>query len=185
MQKIRLKETIVVEGKDDVSAVKAVVEADIITTSGLGLNDQIIKEIKMAASTTGLIVLTDPDFPGNKIRQMLNDLIPNLKHAHIARNKATKNGNVGVENARPEDILDALLNAQATQVTSTVLFSEIDLYKNGLSGTAAASKRRRELAEKLHIGYCSAKQFLIRLNQYGITRDAFEDALKKMEEMDG
>ena len=43
-----IQETIVVEGKDDRSAVLAAVDANIICTSGYGLNDSIIGDIKAA-----------------------------------------------------------------------------------------------------------------------------------------
>ncbi len=182
MSKYRIKEIIVVEGKDDISAVKAAVDAEVISTSGLGLNQKILDLIKSAAEKRGVIVLTDPDFPGNKIRQMLNNEIKNLKHAHIPKEDAKKYNNIGVENATPEVIIKALMNAKAISDNTIDVFSEKDLFENGLNGTSSASQRRRVLAESLNIGYCSAKQLLKRLNHYGITRDEFEKALKKVDD---
>lgn len=182
MGKYRIKEIIVVEGKDDISAVKAAVDAEVIATSGLGLNQKILDLIRSAAEKQGVIVLTDPDFPGNKIRQMLNDEIKNLKHAHIPKENAKKNNNIGVENATPDVIIEALMHAKALTDNSINVFTEKDLYENGLNGTSSASQRRRILAESLNIGYCSAKQLLKRLNHYGITRDEFEIALKKVDD---
>lgn len=49
--KPKIKEVIVVEGKDDVSALRKAVEADIITTTGLGLTDKKIEEIKALAAS--------------------------------------------------------------------------------------------------------------------------------------
>ncbi|MDP3386825.1 MAG: ribonuclease M5 [Eubacteriales bacterium] len=182
MSKYRIKEIIVVEGKDDISAVKAAVDAEVISTSGLGLNQKILDLIRSAAEKQGVIVLTDPDFPGNKIRQMLNNEIKNLKHAHIPKENAKKNNNIGVENATPEVIIEALKNAKAITENAIDIFTEKDLYENGLNGTSSASLRRRIIAESLGIGYCSAKQLLKRLNHYGITREAFENALKKVDD---
>lgn len=182
MNKHKIKEIIVVEGKDDISAVKAAVDAEVIATSGLGLNQKILELIKSAAEKQGVIVLTDPDFPGNRIRQMLNNEIKNLKHAHISKENAKKNNNIGVENATPDAIVTALINAKAITDNSINVFNEKDLYYNGLTGTSKASLRRRLLAESLNIGFCSAKQLLKRLNHYGITRDEFEHALKKVDD---
>ncbi|HBH13621.1 MAG: Ribonuclease M5 [Clostridiales bacterium 38_11] len=182
MSKYRIKEIIVVEGKDDISAVKAAVDAEVISTSGLGLNQKILSLIKSASEKQGVIVLTDPDFPGNKIRQMLNNEIKNLKHAHIPKENAKKRNNIGVENAAPEAIIEALMNAKAVSDNTSDVFTEKDLYKNGLNGTSSASKKRRILAESLGIGYCSAKQLLKRLNHYSITRDEFQKALKKLDD---
>lgn len=182
MNKYRIKEIIVVEGKDDISAVKSAVDAEVIATSGLGLNPKILSMIRSAAEKQGVIVLTDPDFPGNKIRQMLDSEIKNLKHAHISKERAKKNDNIGVENATPDVIIDALINAKAITENTSDIFSEKDLYNNSLTGTSNASQRRRLLAESLNIGFCSAKQLLKRLNHYSITRDEFEKVLKKVDE---
>ena len=62
--KPKIKEVIVVEGKDDVSALRKAVEADILITTGLGLTPKKIEEIKALAERRGVIVFTDPDFPG-------------------------------------------------------------------------------------------------------------------------
>ena len=47
--KPKIKEVIVVEGKDDVSALRKAVEADILITTGLGLTPKKIEEIKALA----------------------------------------------------------------------------------------------------------------------------------------
>ena len=113
IKKLRIKEIIVVEGKDDVSAVKAAVDAEIITTSGLGITDKKLEQIRKASEKRGIIVLTDPDFPGKKIRYWVSENLTNVKHAYISKSKALKNGNVGVENASPDIIIEALKNARA------------------------------------------------------------------------
>ena len=71
MSKPKIKEVIVVEGKDDVSALRKAVEADILITTGLGLRPEKIEEIRILAERRGVIVFTDPDFPGGKIRHIL------------------------------------------------------------------------------------------------------------------
>ena len=83
-----IKEIIVVEGKDDISAVKRAVDAEIIATSGLGLTQETIDIIKKASENRGVIILTDPDFPGKKIRNIISSQIENCKHAFIPREKA-------------------------------------------------------------------------------------------------
>ena len=75
--KPKIKEVIVVEGKDDVSALRKAVEADILITTGLGLTVAKIEEIKKLAERRGVIVFTDPDFPGGKIRRILKEHVPN------------------------------------------------------------------------------------------------------------
>lgn len=174
-----IKEIIVVEGKSDISAVKRAVDAQVIATSGLGLNKNIIGLIKKASRNRGVIILTDPDFPGKKIRYMLSAEIENCKHAFIPRDKANKNGDIGVENAAPEDIREALKNARAEISENRQEFTINDMVHYELTGSENASKRRTAVGDELGIGYCSAKQFLKRLNSFGITREELREAIIK------
>ena len=67
MEKIR--EAIIVEGKDDTAAVKQAVSAIIIETHGFGMPEYIWPVIDRAYRERGIIVLTDPDYAGEKIRR--------------------------------------------------------------------------------------------------------------------
>ena len=71
-----IKEIIVVEGKDDVSAVRRAVDATILITNGMGLEEARLKEIAAMAKKQGVIVLTDPDVPGTLIRNRITELVP-------------------------------------------------------------------------------------------------------------
>ena len=69
-----IKEVIVVEGKDDVAAVKKAVDAEMIAVGGFGINARVIARIKEAQKRKGVIVLTDPDFAGEKIRKIIRKI---------------------------------------------------------------------------------------------------------------
>jgi len=180
MEQISIKEIIVVEGKADVSAVKRAVDAQVISTNGLGINDKIISIIKKASKNKGIIILTDPDYPGKKIRNIISSEIENCKHAFIPRDKANKDGDIGVENASSEAIIEALKNARAEIAENKGEFTGEDMIYYGLAGNDNAAKRRSMIGDELGIGYCSAKQFLKRLNSFGITREELEDAMDKV-----
>lgn len=175
-----IKEVIVVEGKDDILAVKRAVDAELIATSGLGLNDRIMERIKSAAQRCGIIVLTDPDYPGEKIRKMIQAEVPDCKHAFLPRALATKNGDVGIENASPESIREALLNVKTEVDSNRCEFTLNDLVRNNLTGTGMSVKRRDFMGRELGIGYGNTKQFLNRLNRYGVEREEFTMAVEKM-----
>ena len=49
----------------------------------------------------------------------------------------------------------------------------MDLIRNNLIGNEDASYRRDKIGQILGIGYGNAKQFLSRLNNYGVTREEF------------
>ena len=69
-----INEVIVVEGRDDIDAVSKAVNADIIATHGYGITKDTIERIKSAYETRGIIILTDPDSAGQRIRKRLTDM---------------------------------------------------------------------------------------------------------------
>ncbi len=177
-----IKEIIVVEGRDDVSAVKRAVEAELIITGGFALPPSVIKRIEIAAEKRGVIIFTDPDFAGEKIRKIIAAKVPGCKHAFLPREEAMKNGDIGIENASPGSIIAALDKARSESVERRNEFSQGDLIKHHLIGRNNSGEKRDALGQILGIGYGNAKQFLNRLNHYGVSRQEFEEALKKIEE---
>ena len=176
-----IKEVIVVEGKDDISAVKKAVDAEVIATNGYGFPKGVVERIIKAQKERGIIVLTDPDYAGERIRDKITKLVGNCKHAFISKEAGLKNDDVGVENASPESIIQALEKARYEEVDKRNEFTQADMLRYDLVGMENASFRRDVLGKKLGIGYCNAKQFLNRLNNYGIEREEFEAALKELE----
>ena len=172
-----IKEVLVVEGKMDVVAINKAVEADCIITEGFNLSRQTLKNIKAAYKKRGIIILTDPDFAGERIRSFLTKRFPEAKHAFIPCEEATANNDIGVEQASPTSIKKALEKVHTVEINPTVEFTSLDLMANSLSGTAEASIRRAKIGAILGIGFANSKTFLRRLNNYGITRDEFNKAL--------
>lgn len=173
-----IKEVIVVEGRDDVTAVKRAVDAEIIAVGGFGINNKVIERIKEAQKRQGVIVLTDPDFAGEKIRRIISKRVEGIKHAYITQKEGTKDGDIGVENASPEVILKALENAKFEIKEKREEFDIQDLIFFGLTGNNKAKEKREAVGRKLGIGYCNSNQFITRLNNYGITREEFIKACK-------
>lgn len=179
--KIRIKEVIVVEGKDDISAVKKAVDAEMIEVNGFAVRRKAtLEKIKNAAERTGVIVLTDPDFAGEKIRNTIENYVPDIKHAYISRAEGRKGTNIGIENANPQAILKALEGAKFKIAEERNEFNIIDMIDNGLSVGSNSKEKRQELGSLLKIGYANTKQFLSKLNNFGITREEFEGAIKKI-----
>lgn len=171
-----IKEIIVVEGRDDESAVKRAVEAQTIATHGFGIRKSTLELIQKAAKEKGIIIFTDPDFAGEQIRKRLSALCPEAKHAYLSKKEALKDNDIGIENASPEDIRAALSKARCTAEKAAMEFSPEDLREYGLAGGPLASKRRDDIGAVLGIGYGNSKAFLARLNHFGITREEFEKA---------
>jgi ribonuclease M5 len=175
---LRVEEIIVVEGRDDERAIKAAVDAEMIVTSGYGLTQETWARIEAASKRTGVIIFTDPDHAGEQIRRKINQQIPGCKNAYLTREEARRRDNIGIENARPTAIRNALRQARCTTSLSTPpSFTLADLRQNRLMGHPQAAQRRAALGRHLAIGYANAKQFLRRLNRCGIGRERFNAAL--------
>jgi ribonuclease M5 len=175
-----IKEVIVVEGKNDAAAVKKAVDADIIITSGFGLTKQTLELIRKAQQNQGVIVLTDPDFMGEKIRKIISDKVKGVKHAFIPAEDAEYENDIGVENASPEAILKALGKVKAESAEKRIEFTLSDMAEFGLVGLPESATRRKKLGAELGIGYANGKQFVNRLNIYGIGREEFEAACNRL-----
>lgn len=175
-----IKEVIVVEGKDDITAVKAAIDAEVIATNGFGYKKEFIKTLKSLSERRGIIILTDPDYAGEQIRRDLSAKIKNAKHAFLPQGKALKKGDIGVENATKEDIIRAISKARPEKVEKVIIFTKEDLIENGLSGGEGSRSKREKLCDFLGIGYTNSKQLLNRLNSFGITKEEFYDALERI-----
>lgn len=175
-----IKEVIVVEGKDDITAVKRALDAEIITTGGFGFPKGVMERIKEAQRRRGVIIFTDPDFAGEKIRKKIANEVKGCKHAFLPREEAIKGDNIGIENASVESIIEALAKVRTETNEKREEFTKSDLIKNGLIGDTQSSHIRDELGKILGIGYGNAKQFLNRLNNYGVTREEFEEAIQNI-----
>jgi len=176
-----IKEIIVVEGRDDIQAVKRAVDAEVIATGGYGFNREFLENLKVISEKRGVIILTDPDFAGDKIRREISKKLKNCKHAFLPKGKAIKNGDIGVENANSEDILEAINKARPIVTEKRIEFTQRDMIEYELTGEENARNRRENLGKILGIGYGNTKQFLNRLNNYGVTRKEFLDALDRMD----
>ena len=114
MEKVRVEEVIVVEGKYDLNTLKQVVDATIVTTDGFGVfhNSEKLKLIRRMAETRGIILLTDSDGAGFVIRNYLksgvdpklvkNAYIPDQYGKEKRKRERSKEGKLGVEGMRPE-----------------------------------------------------------------------------------
>lgn len=114
MERKKIREAIVVEGRDDENVVSRAYDTLIICTHGFGITGETWALIAKAYEEKGIIVLTDPDFSGEEIRKKLTAKFPDAKQAYMPRGAATKGDDIGVENATPEDVIEAVETAHST-----------------------------------------------------------------------
>jgi ribonuclease M5 len=184
----KIKEVIVVEGRDDTKRLKKAVNCDTIETRGSAIDEYTLKLIKELSAKRGIIIFTDPDFSGERIRRIITQAVPNAKHAFVDRDKSTpnkKHGSLGVEHASVETIRQALNHVYT--VGNSYDLSNLnlkDLSQARLINDKHAKIRRTALCNYLQIGYVNGKQLLRRLNMFGISKAQFDDAVDKIKEED-
>ncbi len=177
-----IHELVVVEGLHDKQAVDAAVSANVWVVGGDRIAHRFLQELERAAKTRGVIILTDPDGPGERIRRRIEEQIPNCKHAFLPKMEALGHHRVGVEHASAESIRSALLKVRQAEAPDEVkqTFTIDDLQKAGLANGPEAAKRRMQVGEYLRIGYANAKSFVRKLNVLCVTRDEWNTALSKV-----
>lgn len=93
----KIREILVVEGRDDTAAIKKSVDAITIETHGYGITNKTWKLIEEAYNGPGIIVFTDPDHAGEQIRRRIMEKFPEARQAFLDRKAATKKGDIGIE----------------------------------------------------------------------------------------
>ena len=182
-EKRRIPEVIVVEGKDDTANLKRYYEVDTYETRGSAINQDDLERIATLQELRGVIVFTDPDYNGERIRKIIMQEIPQAKHAFLNRGEAvpkskTKGRSLGVEHASFEDLEKALFGLVGSYEDEHFFdITRSDLMRLGLLMGSDSRKRREYLGEALRIGYCNGKQLLKRLELFGVCLAQVEEAL--------
>lgn len=190
MGKPKLRQAIVVEGKYDQNTLRQIVDTAVFTTNGFTdmKNPALIRLLRHAAETTGLVILTDSDGAGFLIRSALKSALPvkGVLHAYIPdlpgkeKRKAApgREGLLGVEGMRPEILLKALRDAGADfgdgqESPARAPVTKQDFYALGLSGAPASAQKRAALLKLLKLpAHMSANALLQAVNAL-FTREEF------------
>ena len=200
MDKLKLRQAIVVEGKYDQNTLRQIVDTAIFTTNGFAdmKDPALLRLLQQAAQTTGLVILTDSDGAGFLIRNTLKSALPEtgVLHAYIPdlpgkeKRKAApgKEGLLGVEVMTLEILLKALRDAGAefadgsTPPPAREPITKQDLFALGLSGGPESAKKRAALLKALSLpAHMSANALLQALNVLFSREEFFTQARRLLE----
>ncbi|MCR5332690.1 MAG: ribonuclease M5 [Bacilli bacterium] len=178
--KEKLDSILVVEGKSDVSYLSAYFDCEFVTTNGSDVPNETIEYLKEAQrNRKDIIVLTDPDSPGKRIRDILDENIPNLKHCFIEKKYAVKNNKVGVAECDIDEIKRSLKCYFVNKRSEKVSITMPELYQLGLCGDKNSKELREKVSKKLNLGYVNAKTLLKRLNSLEIDKEKLEGIINE------
>lgn len=191
---IRIKQAIIVEGKYDKNKLSGIVDAVIITTDGFGLYKDKEKAalIRALAKKTGIVILTDSDSAGFKIRsrvksiasegEIINAYIPDIYGKERRKTAPSKEGKLGVEGMSAEVLLDALkkagITAENVEKKNSPPITKADLLDMGLCGGENSSAKRAALQKKLGLPERLSANGLLEIINVMYTRDEFFALLK-------
>lgn len=185
---LHTEKAIIVEGRYDKARLSGVVDALIITTDGFGIFNSKEKQafVKKIAAEKGILILTDSDAAGFKIRNFLKNIVPEdrITHAYIPdiygkekrKEAPSKEGKLGVEGIDNSLLETALLRSGLFTERETVTRQPVttaDLFEAGLTGNLFSSDRRRRLLVSMGLpARLTGKNFLAVLNTF-FDRDEF------------
>lgn len=194
---IRIREAILVEGRYDKNALSQLVDTAIFETGGFGVmkDREKIQFLRQVAEKRGLIIFTDSDGAGFVIRNRLKSLLPpdKLLHAYIPqiqgkekrKQKAGKEGLLGVEGMSPELLIQALHRCGAHFLDENIPapaggITRQDLFAWGLIGGEGSREKRQQLKKSLGLpSHLGTSGFLDALNLIA-TRDQVEALLHQL-----
>ena len=196
---IRIKQAIITEGRYDKIRLSNIVDAVIICTNGFSIFKDKEKQelIKALAAKTGIIILTDSDSAGFKIRsfirgfvkngEVLNAVTPDIYGKERRKLQPSKQGKLGVEGIPDELLIQALRNAGATELDAKSQpgnsdpVTRSDLMDLGLIGGAGSSERRRRLQRRLGLPELLTAKLLLEVVNKMYSRSEFISIAKETE----
>ena len=154
--KIYLNGILVVEGKEDASYLSNYIASEIVVVNGFEIPKTTINYLR----NKRIIVLTDPDEAGKKIRERINALLSDVVNVEIDIKKCNRGSKNGVAECEIDEILTKLKQYSVTANESQSDIKMSDLYDLGLLGN---QELRKSVCAKLNLGECNAKTLYKRL----------------------
>lgn len=179
-ERLHTDRVLIVEGKYDAARLARLTDAMILLTDGFAIySDKKRQQLfKALARKNGLILLTDSDAAGFRIRNYITNLVGagNVVQAYVPaihgkekrKPQPGKEGLLGVEGVPDEQLLQCLrdalgpeagVSAPADPAGRQVTYT--DLYDWGLSGTAGSTERKAKLLSALGLPPRLSKKELV------------------------
>ncbi|MGL5541713.1 MAG: ribonuclease M5 [Erysipelotrichaceae bacterium] len=177
---MKIKQVIVVEGKHDSDTLKKYFDCDTIETQGTYLSNATLEMIRQTQQKRGIIIFTDPDVPGNKIRERINQSVPHCQNAFIEKALAKTTKKVGIEHASKADLQNALKHVITYQEHFEESLSQGEFLALGLNGQPHSKALRQQVGNLLFLGEANAKTLFKRLNMLQIDKDTLETIIKEL-----
>ncbi len=193
---IKINEAVIVEGKYDKIKLSGILDTVIIETDGFAIFKDKEKQqlIRFLSEKRGIIIMTDSDSAGFKIRSFINGITKseNIKNVYIPdvygkekrKTEMSKEGKLGVEGISTELIMSALQKAgvfcsenekqEGREITRT------DFFEDGISGRDNSSEIRKNLAKSLGLPERISSSALLKIINSYMTYDEYKNAINSL-----
>jgi ribonuclease M5 len=193
---IKITQAVIVEGKYDKIKLSSIIDAPIIQTDGFGIfkDKELQRLIRMLAEKRGILVLTDSDSAGFKIRSFIGSTVDKkyIKHAYIPdifgkerrKTEPSKEGKLGVEGVSEEVIMQALANAGVLYENSAEPerpITKLDLYEFGFTGGENSAEKRARLLRYYALPSRLTANALVTVLNCITTYDRFVEDVREIE----
>ena len=191
---IKIKEAVIVEGKYDKIKLSNILDAVIIETDGFAIfkDKEKQKLIRFLAEKRGIIIMTDSDSAGFKIRSFIKNITKseNVKNVYIPdvygkekrKTEASKEGKIGVEGMETQIIIDALKKAcvgfEENRQNKSEEITHTDFFEDGVSGGENSSALRKILAKSLDLPEKISSSALLKIINSYMTYEEYKTAVQ-------
>ncbi|MCD8390904.1 MAG: DUF4093 domain-containing protein [Firmicutes bacterium] len=192
----KVKELIVTEGMYDKIKLSQYIDGAVFVTNGFTVftNKDMQKTIRRLGEKNGIVILTDSDSAGFKIRNFVKQLLPpeKVKHAYIPdvagkerrKRAGGKEGLLGVEGIDGETIINALKQAGCAEGEAkrgARRITKADMYRFGLSGGENSRSNRAAVTNALGLPYKISANMLLDVLNMLFDYDEFCDFMREWE----
>lgn len=194
---IKLDKAVIVEGKYDKIKLANFIDAVIIETDGFRIFSDKEKRafIKQLAKTKGIIIMTDSDSAGFRIRnfirniasdgEVINVYIPDVFGKEKRKTEPSKEGKLGVEGLSEEIITEALSKAGVfgikTDFSDKRIVTTADLFEDGLTGSENSGKKKLQLLKNLSLPSKMSNSQLLKLINTFMSYEDYKNAVSKID----
>ena len=185
---LHLEQAVIVEGKYDKIKLNSIIDGVIITTNGFSVikDKEKIELIRYFAKKKGIIILTDSDSAGFKIRNYIkgavqegkitNVYIPDIFGKEKRKTAPSKEGKLGVEGIDKEILLKAfekagILSSETSEKRDPI--TKIDLYEAGLTGGKNSSEKRKAVLKRLDMPQLLTTNSMLEILNTMMSREEF------------
>lgn len=204
---IKIKQAVIVEGKYDKIKLSSVIDTLIITTDGFSVfkNKEKLDLIRRLAENHGIVILTDSDSAGFKIRNYIkgctkngkitNIYIPDIFGKEKRKSSPSKEGKIGVEgvpvailkqafekfgiSASEDEDCENNENSENCKIKQKEI-TKIMLYDDGFIGKDGSGKKRKKLLKLLSLPEILSVNGLLEVLNSMYSREEYENAVKEI-----